>query len=590
MDKLPPELASMIAVDLDFVSIAALRQTSRFSGRLFTPIFLQFLKNQKIDLSEAGLQRLYNLACSPLLNTAVSTLTLTCLHYHYDLCSHITHPSALQPPSIRDPQHPTGSAPCRCRIRRAWIRERRAEQKHSAGESLFSILSHSLKTLKNLRHINLEASVVCDVNKRQAPEAVPTLHWRELWTNAIHSYRLLLLSIASTGIRLDSLGIYQSTKQCSLPTHEVFESSLCSGIHKENFANFTAHLKSFSISLATTTLPVRPRPGIDSASGEPIHPNTYEQFDISRGCNLHADDHRVDSLAGLGDVARLLHMMPDLETLHIHLCTTVNGILSPTYYEELLAVLFSDSWRFPKLAHLVLRGLRTSQDDLCGVLSRHVSQLRTLSFENITLSSGSWAPVFSLLSRDAERLEKLRLSALWSPDSYGNRMNLAPVHRTLAVDDPCTQSDREEVDDGEAISWAAISTNDQKPRDFGENEWEDELISTTEMNAKLEHWEVRTCIQLVRGNCTTKHWTISSQSTIYVSVLFRFGCVVRLNFATERSQLKLNHHSPLVEIDYNDLIDVKTDSWTSPKIVSQSATCHDAWGANYTQLRIYGSN
>ncbi|KAK9772112.1 hypothetical protein SCAR479_11275 [Seiridium cardinale] len=447
MEKLPSELASMIAVDLDVSSVAALRQTSRFNCRQFTPIFLQFFKNQSTDLTKEGLQRLYRLACSPVLRTAITTLTLDCLYYHYDLCNYGIHICAPQCPSIRDPQFP-----CGCKIRREWVMERQTEQELFKGEEMFNMLSFCFENFSNLRIVNLEASVVLDVNIKQRPEEVPSMHWRELWTNAIHSYRILVLSIAEAGICLDSLNIYQRTRKCSIPTHEVFEPALFSDIQRANFTSFATCLKTFSISLATTTLPIRPRQGAPYTSGKRKQLSTYDSFDISRGTNLHADDHRVDSLADLDDVSRLLHMMPSLESLHIHLCTTVNGILSPAYYQKFLATLFSHGWHFPMLSHLVLRGFRTSQDDLYDVLERHVSQLRTLSLENITLSTGSWTPVFSLLSRDARLLEKLRLSALWSPESHGNRMNLAHAHRVFNTNGLCTPSDNGDADNVE-ISW-----------------------------------------------------------------------------------------------------------------------------------------
>lgn len=444
MDRLPAELASMIAVDLDISSVAALRQTSRFNSRLFTPILLQLLKNQNTDLSITGLQRLQNLAASPLLSGAVTTLTLTCLYYHYDLCNRGMHLCAPQCPTIRDPQ-----AVCLCKLRREWIMDQRSDQELSTGEEMFDVLVFALRNFNNLRHINLEASVVLDVNVRKAPEQVPAMHWRELWTNAIHSYRILVLSIASAGICLDSLSIYQSTRKCSIPTHEVFEPSLFSDDQRVNFAKFATNLKSLSISLATTTLPVRPRPTAFGVSGDSVRLSPYERFDISRGTNLHADDSRVDSLAELCDVARLLHMMPNLESLQIHLCTTVNGILSPRYYQHFLKVLFSDHWQFPKLSHLVLRGLKTSEDDLYEILARHAFQLRTLGLENMTLVSGSWTPVFSLLSRNARLLEKLRLSALWSPESHGNRMNLAHAHRVFNSKGLCSPSDNGDADNVE---------------------------------------------------------------------------------------------------------------------------------------------
>lgn len=461
MDKLPPELVSMIAAHLDITSIGALRRTSKFTSKLITPIFLQSLKHQNTDLSKEGLHRLYNLSCSPTLSPAISTLTLTCLYYHYNLCSHNINTYVPQRPYTQG-AHKTPQIPkCTCRNTREWILKRREDQNRFAGEDMFSILSDILRNLKNVRHINLEASVVCDVELRHVPEDVPTLQWRNLWTNAIQSYRILLLSISSAAIHLDGLSIYQSTNKSSIPTHDVFEPSLFSGLERENFASFAAHLKNFSISLATTTLPLRPRLGTCGALDESIHLNPYGKFDISRGANLHDGDQRVDLFADMGGIARLLHMMPNLESLHIHLCTTVNGILSPNYYQEFLATLFQDDWHFPKLSHLLLRGFRTSQDDLYGVLSRHVSQLRTLGLENITLSSGSWEPVFSLLSRDARLLEKLRLSVLWSSEPYGNRMNLAPVYRSLDADDPYTQSDREEAENGEQLWYTRSIRGDE---------------------------------------------------------------------------------------------------------------------------------
>ncbi|KAH8682672.1 hypothetical protein BX600DRAFT_430537 [Xylariales sp. PMI_506] len=441
MNFLPPELAALVAEDLDIRSAGSLRLASTRMRDLFTPAFLKHLRVKTTDLSPGGLQRLHSLASSPVLSAAVSALTLTCIHYHKDPWGNDKHVAVAHPSVQPSPALTSGSGGGWGASSREWITERRAEQARFAGEDMFSILTECLGKLPNVRHLKLEASVVLNADLRQPPEDVASLRWRELWTNAIQAYRIMLLSIARSGIQLDSVSIYESTMKCSIPTHEVLEPLLqLSETEGANFAGFASRLKRFSISLATTTLPVRPRPSFQRIPSQPpaddaVGGGRYGLFDISRGSNLHASDQQIDELSDMEGVARLLHMMPGLESLHLHLCTTVNGMLSPSYYQNLLATLFLGGWRFPRLAHLALRGFRTSQADLQDVLARHAARLRTLSLENITLSAGAWSPVFALLTHEARVLERLRLSVLWSAEPYSNRMNLAPADRALYARD-----------------------------------------------------------------------------------------------------------------------------------------------------------
>ncbi|KAI1842355.1 hypothetical protein JX266_011396 [Neoarthrinium moseri] len=452
MNKLPLELASIIAVDLDIVSLGSLRQASKLTNSLFSPVFLQYFRSQRVDLTRSGLKRLCGLASSPALRSAVSSLTLVCLYYHNDPWYDQKHLAALQNPSFQDPRAAASEYARLCRRNREWIAEQRDEQNLFMGEDMLCMLADCLRHLKNVRHVSLEASVVHGADLIKVPEEVASLRWRELWTGAIQGYRILLMAIARSGAFLDSLHIYQLTKKCSIPTHEIVEPlSLFSAAERGNFASFAAHLKDFSISLATTTLPVRPRLGTHASWEEMIDLDPYGAFDISHGSNLHASDGHVDALADMEGVARLLQAMPNLESLHIHLCTTVNGILVRGYYQHFLSTIFLGGWVFRRLSQLTLRGLQASQQDLYDILARHIPQLRILGLENITLNSGSWNPVFDLLRCEARSLEKLRLSALWSPDSDGNRMNLAPIDKSRDIDDVADFLDWEEAINGERI-------------------------------------------------------------------------------------------------------------------------------------------
>lgn len=220
-------------------------------------------------------------------------------------------------------------------------------------------------------------------------------------------------AIARSRISLDSLAIYRDTKKCSIPTNEV-AGQLFTKLQEEGFATVANGLKRFSISLATTVVPVRSPAELQLGSSE-----FYEQFNIGRGRKLDPEDPELAN-ADFEAVACLLRTMPNLESLDIHLYqTTTAAITLPRKlpYQRLIKSVFSN-WAFPQLKSLALRGVPLTTETMTTILSQH-QQLRFLCLQNVFLVDGSWDRVLAAAIQICPSLAHAHLSNLWRPDGGG---------------------------------------------------------------------------------------------------------------------------------------------------------------------------
>ncbi len=195
---------------------------------------------------------------------------------------------------------------------RLWMSDRRAEQERFQGKQMYDMLTDALQSLSSVREITLEASVIVTEDVRRGPEYVNSVAWRLLWGRAIQAYHILMLAIADSEPCLESLTIFQQTKKCSVPTHEV-GLFLQHPRNAERFTRVAKQLKHLSISLSTTVMPIRPRTE---------EKDLYGVFDIVGGTILEASDERVDKEADFQGVVNMLQLMESLESLHIHLFNT----------------------------------------------------------------------------------------------------------------------------------------------------------------------------------------------------------------------------------------------------------------------------
>lgn len=314
-DRLPTELISLIAGELEAESLGALRLTSKHFRAIFTPPFLRHVRHvQEVDFTLRDIRRLQCLSLSADLKSAVRALRFVSPHYHMTpakMGGGTTYPGDLYPmrrDALLDPlnflQEPGD---------RSWM-ERRISEQSSLGDdraAASALLTEVLCNFGALEGLSLEAAVVLGPRVRWAPERVEHLEWREMWRQNLQAFRCVVSSVAESQIRIDRLELFKDTSISSIPINEI------SITQTHGFEEVASRLKHFSISLSTV---VR-----DPEYSDPsIGPDT----DDSR---LESDKAAARSQAkGMSDVARLIQAMPNLEFIYIHFYQTCRFDRGPT--------------------------------------------------------------------------------------------------------------------------------------------------------------------------------------------------------------------------------------------------------------------
>ncbi|KAH8878794.1 hypothetical protein GQ53DRAFT_834683 [Thozetella sp. PMI_491] len=398
--KLPLEIRFLIFADLDLNSLRSLRLASRATMDAFEWAFPWYFEVQHADLSRPDLDRMLGIAAIPALRMAVRRINLVCPHFHKGDCT-------------RDPTAPRGFptetpeeadyGPAGIARRQAWIAERIVEQEAFRQEQMCSMLTEILMKLPNVQAIKLEAAVVLQENWRQGPETTHYLDHEGLWTRSLQGYGVLLTSIARAEPQnLKELVIFQETLMCSIPMHHVSD-FLERTVTANSFAAVASRLQHFSISLSTTPGHLRPKRRKKSGPGDEIN---Y--------------------------VIRLLRLMPNLTSLHIHLFRAVSeGLGLPGRLLPMLA----QSLHFPHLVDLSVHGVPASQATLQSIVRKHGATLQSIWLEHLFVTDGTCDEVVSMLGREAKSLKHLRLWSLHEARrGFRDRVDLVPNDLQLGPD------------------------------------------------------------------------------------------------------------------------------------------------------------
>lgn len=422
LHTLPPCLIVELCDFLDVSSLGLLRLTSKSLKILFDAPFLRLCHGLPIDLSKVGLRLLRNLAAASSLESGIRDLTLTCVLYE---CPHPHRPGPYQClPSAHHLSLPRWKNRAKVqskRLRRLdfsaeadklWMERRRTEQQKFSGEDMCVMLAAVLGELRGLKTITLTARVIGpDRRNYRLPEDVEHLHWRELQAHAIQAYRIVMSAIARSQVSIEGLHIYRGVKLCGVPTNEV--GIPLDRLEAEGFAVVAQrYLKSFSIRLTSVVDPIRET---DTTADDT---EFYEPFDISHGRILdHNDRQLIERECDPAGLARLLRLMPNLDSLDLHLFTRIRERPDETAsYRAFLQPIIQDL-RFPHLKDLALAGFWATEESMRRIIQDHPS-LRALTIRHFHLTDGSWEPIFTTLAHVMMSLTRLYLSSLYSSDTH----------------------------------------------------------------------------------------------------------------------------------------------------------------------------
>ena len=400
LEKVPIELIAMISGSLDLADLSALRLCSKSTHAKFSPHFHVYIETRTTILNPSGLRRLHAIINFPSLGSNIRKLNfLVPFYYNPDEprwgipVETSRHTSLHLIERLEDDET------------KSWVQEKLEDQASLPGEEMRNIITEILSSVGTIDEITLEAIMYIGIDGCAGPHQVNRLNWRSLWVLAVQWYRILMSAIARAQVSISSLVLFQETKKCSIPTHD-FTSPLARITAGEDFAIVGNKVKSFSVSLATTTKPIYALEATSTSDAE-----YFSSFDISRGRRLRYDDPDVDTYADFEGVAALLHQMPHLESLNLHLYTTAVGSYRSEIrpYTPLLRKVF---WKpFPNLALLTLQGMPIAAETMIKCLDEH-PRLEYLSLRFIYLTSGTWAQVFKRLTEESPHLKSAYLSNL----------------------------------------------------------------------------------------------------------------------------------------------------------------------------------
>ncbi|KAK7424438.1 hypothetical protein QQX98_000403 [Neonectria punicea] len=414
--RLPPEVILYIGTYLDAASLGILRCSSSATRAAVTHYFVHHYvrDTQSVDLTKQGLERLSALSTCPDLGHRIRRLHLTCIYYHETPASpdgDTTFPDApIFPRREHSLLHPLRflDAP----EDRTWMDHRQAEQVALTGAAICEQLSDALRACGALDEITLEATVVLgrQPEHRWPPHKVEYLAWRRLWARAIQAYRIGMSAIARSQIHLGSLAVYKETKICSVPYNEAV--AVLPRIVQEGFAAVASRLNHFSIGLATTMAPVVVVNGEDfyEPPGISNGQTTLTSRRPLRGLRLDSDLNRKPEFQ---DIARLFQLMPNLQTLTMHLYQT--SIYSSFFdsYSPLLSAIFR-STPLTHLRSLNLQGFPVQMTLMNDILSKSPS-IQSMRLQYIHFKRREW---LSALNDEDSPIKSLYVSHNWT---LGNR-------------------------------------------------------------------------------------------------------------------------------------------------------------------------
>jgi len=232
-----------------------------------------------------------------------------------------------------------------------------------------------------LRSLSLRVAVISDTGRRILPRdakldglarQVGTLR-EAVWSCAIKTLDIALSSLAQSQLRLENLDVFDAhdMQHCGIAWDRLGELDW----HDIGHRGSLTYLRSLSASLASSR----------------------QAFALDES-----------NLAGLDNCLRLCKRLEDIELHYLSVRWRGSPPLSSSSLLQRVASI--EPYPFGNLQRCRLRGVSAHQDDLLALVSR--AQLRGFSMEMIRLVSGTFRPIFNLLTGDAASITSLYLDRL----------------------------------------------------------------------------------------------------------------------------------------------------------------------------------
>lgn len=398
--QIPPEILERILTHLDVESIKRLRLVNRsLSKDCVGPCFRSFTRQPTIDLTTESFTAVFDALLSiPWLEHSIHTLTILATSFDYSNAESMLAAGGRkvydsdEDESDYVPYSMEELADTQSEL--DWLNSQKKARENESQDSIVDALVLIFRRLKALNTIRLDAAILCGPSSKKSITAVRSPC--STWARASQVHFMTMAAIVRSGISVPRLNIYRDTLRCSVPLND-FAAQIASFSPGDLSASF-ANLDALELSIASTE------------RGDTRDTTTTED--------------------NLPVISRLLKWTPKLRKLNLHVYRITRA--NPEIGDEIFTSL-ADTAHLPLLQEYSLNGFCLPVESLLLFLKKHPT-IQHLALEELILTSGSWKPVFTHLSR-MPSLTRLHLSNICHGDVSGV-VNLYPVWQRKDPQDP----------------------------------------------------------------------------------------------------------------------------------------------------------
>lgn len=391
LDNLPYDCLHEILASLDLPSIKNLRLTSRaLRGSCSGGQFEACLRRQTTDLSESSLRSLSSLSSHHEFGPVVRELKICVPLYDESKLQRLLH--RVGDPSLQS------KVPISEQIE--WMRDQRRKQAELPVPFVFDHLASVFASLPHLEMVSLDIMAVRGFPPKHSvsrPES--KLYGGEVLPRASQLYRLVISAIIKSDISLTTLNLFTNSIRCGVPLNDLQINTW--HYEAEHLGVVTDSIKHFGLKISTA---IDSEPPFVQPQGERVkRPGTRPIRSRARKVIKASEE----DFQGLMD---LLGRLRGLQTFNLSLFST--SIQDRISKSEIFQAIVQRA-QLPSLRHCELGGIYVSETHLLEFLENY-HHIQELAMDKIVLTSGSWQPIFSHLSKNMPALERLKLSLLFT--------------------------------------------------------------------------------------------------------------------------------------------------------------------------------
>jgi len=416
LEKCPNEIIESIVLHLDFGDICSMRLTSRpMATKVTQGRYKSAFRTKHVDVTEGALRALSDMTQPGWLGCQVQHLVVVGIVYNTKLLESKVRKLMKQFESEDEVEEEDSENESKEEeiskaeedIRILQQRQNDYTQFHESGmdvKLLSEAFSNIMANSKNKRLPSLSLEVVVyreDSEQRILPLAGGS--WKFIWKSAAVTFHTTMRALATSGLLVDQLNIYNDPKlqRCSLACDEL--AILESVPH--DLVTPLASLKSLSLSFSEQIFFYSKRDA--ERSQDPTEVIDWAESDVEKNSD-EEEAEAADERNYIG-IAKLLQLTHQLEELKLHQYTLGRSPSVRPYWERPLQRI-AEHASVMNLHRLELRGLSVHGKDLLTLVQR--AGVRKLSMTCVSMSSGSFRPLFDYCTSESSGMQELHCEDL----------------------------------------------------------------------------------------------------------------------------------------------------------------------------------